>query len=195
MSRTQAVAVPFELRALLADLASARVAEDQLWIATLMRKQGPAVIALLWRMLGSEADVLDAYQTAVCKLTALGQEHISTNHAGYFYRTAMNAAIEMLRARKRRREHWPAVVDAHQRRTTAASPAACANQREASTRLRSAICRLPRQLQGVVLLRDLAELPYRRVAKILGIQVNTARLYRRQAVVRLAELLGEEDSL
>ena len=193
MTGAQAVAVPFELRALLADMAAAQVADDQRWILTLMRKQGPPVMALLWRMLGSEADVLDAYQTAVCNLTALGTGRIASNHAGYFYRTAMNAAIEILRSRKRRRQHWPAVVEAHRRRESALAPASGGvYQREASERLRSAICRLPRQLQSVVILRDLAELPYRRVAKILGIQVSTARLYRRQAVVRLADLIGEE---
>ena len=41
-------------------------------------------------------------------------------------------------------------------------------------------------------IEDLAELPYRRVAHILEIEVSTARLYRRRAIIRLAALLSEE---
>ena len=54
---------------------------------------------------------------------------------------------------------------------------------------REAIVQLPRHLRELVLLRDLAQMPYHRVASILGITVGTARVYRRQAVLRLAELL------
>lgn len=192
MSRLQAVAVPLELRLPLTEFSPAEVADDQRWILALMRKQGPGVVDMLWRMLGCEGDVLDAYQTAVCNLTARGRQRIASNSAGYFYRTAMNAALEILRAQKRRRMHWPAVVEAHRRRDTASTPALGVTQNEATERLRAAICRLPGQLQRVVVLRDLAQLPYRRVAGILGIKVSTARLYRRQAVVRLAAILGEE---
>jgi hypothetical protein len=34
---------------------------------------------------------------------------------------------------------------------------------------------------------------YKEVARVLGIEPTTARVYRRHAVVKLAELLGEEN--
>ena len=43
-------------------------------------------------------------------------------------------------------------------------------------RLRSAVSRLPEYLREVVILRDLAELPYAGVGKILGISAATARV-------------------
>jgi DNA-directed RNA polymerase specialized sigma24 family protein len=57
-------------------------------------------------------------------------------------------------------------------------------------RMRQAICELPRHLRNVVILRDLAQLPYAQVARMLGIRSGTARLYRRLAVVQLADLMG-----
>ena len=193
MARAESVALPLELHSLLTGLSAAEVADDQQWILRLMRKQGLVVIALLWRMLESEQDALDAYQTAICRLSARGAQGIGANPAGYFYRTAVNAGIEILRARQRQRQNWPAVIDAQSRQRAANAPhAGVIDQREAVERMREAICKLPPHLRNVVVLRDLAELPYSQVAGILGITPGTARLYRRQAVVRLADLIGRE---
>ena len=86
MPEAKAIALPLELRALLAKLAVAEVADDQQWILSLLRQHGLAVITMLWRMLGSDQDVLDAYQTAVCQLTSRGPHAIQSNRGGYFYR-------------------------------------------------------------------------------------------------------------
>ena len=194
MTQAWPVALPAELRALLLNLSSADVADDQAWILALMHRHGLPVITMLWRMLGREADVLDAYQTAVCKLTARGRGGIDRNRAGYFYRTAMNAGIEILRGRQRQRQHWTEVADVARRRPEERTGVERLGRSEAGERLRAAICQLPPQLRSVIILRDLAETPYTKVAGVLGIQVNTARLYRRQAVIRLAELMGEDES-
>ena len=188
----QVAALPLELRSLLASLTSAEVAESQQWILRLLRNQGAVVLTTLWRMLGSEADVLDAYQTAVCRLTARGQNGVGTNPAGYFYRIAINAAIETLRARQRQKAHWPGLVDSRASLPAPSGAAAACGEKEALERMRMAIGELPRHLRDVVILRDLGQMPYAEVAKLLGLTGGTARLYRRQAVVRLAELIGEE---
>lgn len=196
MGRVQSAALPLELRSLLAGLTSATVADDQQWMLELLREHGAGVVTLLWRMLGSEQDVLDAYQTAVCRLTVRGKDAIRSNPGGYFYRTAMNAAIGTLRHRKQQRRHEPvaADADASRKRELAgqAVGAPAVDHRQALERLRQAIFRLPPHLRDVIVLRDLAELPYPRVAAILGIRVGTARLYRCRAVGQLADLLGEE---
>ncbi len=103
--------LPFELRSVVDTMSSARAGHDQQWILSLIQKQGQLVVSLLWRMLGSEQDALDAYQSTICRLMTQGKEAIGTNRAGYFYRAAMNAGIEMLRVRQRRQRHWPAVAD------------------------------------------------------------------------------------
>lgn len=195
MARTQATALPLELRTLLVGLTSASVADNQQWILTLLRQHGPAVVNLLWRMLGAEQDVLDSYQTAVCQLTARGKDAARTNPGGYFYRIAMNAAISILRQRKQERLHEPIVAESQARRqadATCGSQDQLFDQQLVLNQLRQAVVGLPPHLRDVIVLRDLAELPYPRVASILGITIGTARLYRCKAVLRLAELIGQE---
>ncbi|NLX12809.1 MAG: sigma-70 family RNA polymerase sigma factor [Phycisphaerales bacterium] len=191
MSRASANTLPLELRGLLAELSSVQVAESQRWIVNLMRGQGPAVVTMLWRLLQSEADVLDSYQTTICRLTALGAEAIKINKNGYFYRTAMNVAMELLRQRKLEREHRPRLLELRRRQADRQASFCLVDQREMVQRLRQCIYRLPPHLRDVVILRDLAELPYLRVAAILNIKSGTARLYRRQAILRLADLIGQ----
>lgn len=195
MARTQATALPLELRTLLVGLTEASVADNQQWILTLLRQHGPAVVNLLWRVLGTEQDVLDAYQTAVCQLTSRGKDGVRTNPGGYFYRIAMNAGISLLRQRKQERQHMSAVADVQARRQ---ADAVCGGRQQVLDQqlvldqLRQAVLGLPPHLRDVIVLRDLAELPYPRVASILGITIGTARLYRCKAVLRLAELIGQE---
>jgi RNA polymerase sigma-70 factor (ECF subfamily) len=150
------------------------------------------VVSLLWKMLGSEQDALDAYQSTICRLISQGREAIGSNHAGYFYRAAMNAGIEMLRVRQRRQKHWPAVVDVWSREPAEADEGRSLDGVDDQERLRLAIAKLPPHLRDVIVLRELAGLPYRQVASILNIGLATSRLYRRQAILRLADLLGRK---
>lgn len=190
MAQAATVTLPLEIRTLLAGLATAEVAEEQKWIIALLRKNGYPVLSALWRMLGSEPEVLDAYQTAVCRLTIRGRHGVGANPGGYFYRTAIHCAIETLRARQRQKAHWPQLLAAHERREQS-SGIDTFDQQEMLERMRQAICQLPEYLRNVIILRDLAQLPYAQVGRILNIRSDTARTYRRQAVVRLADLIGQ----
>lgn len=168
---------------------------DHGWIARLIEREGPGILRMLWRLLGREQDVMDAYQDCFCKLATRGQGRDLTSAKAYAYRTAANIAIEMLRVRKRRAAHWPAIVA---QRTDAQDPQPVDNG-EAVTggqldRLRDAIGQLPAHLRNVVVLRDLSRMPYNEVGRTLGIDPATARVYRRHAVVKLAELLGKGDA-
>ena len=192
MAQVASAALPLELRTVVAGLVSADVSDDQQWIVGLMRKHGLAVVTLLWRMLGSEQDVLDAYQTAICRLTARGPDGLGSNPSGYFYRSVANAGIEVLRARQRQRACWPTVVDLQRRRSEDKPQPIGLDQREMIDKMRQAICQLPSHLRNVIVLRELAELPYAHVARILGIRNGTARLYRREAILRLADMIGRE---
>lgn len=194
MSQAYAATLPLELRSLLASLSKAEVADDQRWIVGILRDHGPVVVRLLWRMLGSEPDVLDAFQTAVCQLTIRGREAIRSNPGGYFYRVGMNAGIAVLHRGQEQRRQWPKVVEIYGTRASATTDAsACVDQQELLARLRQAVLKLPSYLRDVIVLRDLAELPYREVARTLSIKEGTARLYRHQAVERLADLMRKEN--
>jgi RNA polymerase sigma factor (sigma-70 family) len=192
MAAISSTVLPLELESVVRDFSNARVDHDQQWIVTLIQKQGQLVVSLLWKMLGSEQDALDAYQSTICRLISQGQDAIGTNRAGYFYRAAMNAGIEMLRMRKRRQRHWPSVAEFWRRRQSEDEPVCDLGEVEDVDRLRGAIGKLPPHLRDVIVLREMAGLPYRQLASILQIGVATARLYRRQAVLRLADMLKAE---
>jgi RNA polymerase sigma factor (sigma-70 family) len=99
----------------------------------------------------------------------------------------------MIRARRRRRAHWPTIVaERGQVQEQEGHDQADASEEDARFEdLREAIAALPAHLRNVVLLRDLSRLPYREVGKMLGIDPATARVYRRHAVVKLAESLDQ----
>lgn len=165
------------------------------WLVRLMDKEGPGILRMLWRILGSEADVMDAYQDCFCKL-AMRKSHADlVSERAYLYRTASNVAIELIRGRRRQAVHLP----------TLARNAKCAEESapaDTSTRdaigtpaadmpiLREAIASLPAHLRQVIVLRDLSGLSYRDVGRMLGIDPATARVYRRHAVVKLAECMA-----
>ncbi len=162
------------------------------WIVRIMHWEGPGILRLLWRLLGREADVMDAYQDCFCKLVARKDRGKVKSEKAYAYRTAANVAVEMIRARSRHRTHWPAIVAERSRdeETPEDSVTEESEDVDAQANLRAAIAELPAHLRNVIVLRDLSRLPYEEVGKTLGIDPATARVYRRHAVVKLADLLG-----
>lgn len=190
MVRCALASLPASLRGVLEELASADAAASQRWIVSLLQEQGPGVIHVLWRMLGREQDVLDVYQTVVCHLASRGPALAGRNRAAYFYRSAINAAIESIRRHRRERERLPRVAATV--RWVDDTPA-CPEPQQIMERLRGAVHALPAHLRDVVVLRDLSGMKYRQVASILNITSGTARVYRRQAIVRLAAMLAREE--
>jgi RNA polymerase sigma-70 factor (ECF subfamily) len=154
-----------------------------------MENDGPGILRVLWRLLGSEADVMDAYQDCFCKLASRKSAKGLRSARAYAYRTATNIAIELIRGRSRRRAHLPEVAAKRERELS--EEAAEEGDEGRLDALRDAIGRLPAHLANVVVLRDLSRLSYQDVGRTLGIDPATARVYRRHAVVKLAELLDE----
>ena len=161
----------------------------QAWLGRLIEAEGAGITRLLWRLLRCEADVLDAYQDCFCKLAARGAYRDLSSARAYLYRMATNIAIEMIRSRRRRHGHLPKIAAEYQAKADHSEPAV----RVDSGRLQDALAELPTHLRNVVVLRDLSQLSYDEVGKTLGIKPTTARVYRRYAVVRLAELLAQEE--
>ncbi len=192
MTRTMTSGLPAGLRGILEQLETARATNGQRWLLAVLQRHSARVIGILWRMLGREQDVLDAYQGVVCHLAARGPRRAGRNRAAYFYRCAINAGIEMIRRRQRERERLPRVAQCCGRAGAIPDLQAEIGQPCAVERMRTAILSLPEQLRNVVVLRDLTGMDYRRVSTMMRISPGTARVYRRQAIVRLsARLAGE----
>lgn len=194
MAGTMTCSLPAGLRGVLNEVASADATNGQQWIVTMLRQHSPRVVNLLWRMLGREQDVLDAYQNVVCQFAARGPARVGRNRAAYFYRSAVNAGIEMIRHRRREHERLSKVAERYGRDATYTDMPENTERHHGIERMRSAVLGLPGQLRDVVVLRDLNGLDYRRVSTIMNISAGTARVYRRQAIVRLSARLAKQAS-
>jgi len=166
------------------------VAENQRWILVAMRKHGPELVTMLWRMLGNEQDVCDVYQDTFLQLAhhegGRKPEHVKA----YIFRTAKNIAVSMLRRRVVERK---GLASPRAGGSIPNSPASELDARFLQEALRRCIAQLPEHLRDVVILRDLGELPYPQVSKILGISAGTARVYRCKAIQLLSVLMNKEE--
>jgi RNA polymerase sigma factor (sigma-70 family) len=174
------------------DLAAASsVEKSQQWVLSAMQKRGPALISMLWRILGNEQDVCDAYQQTFLQLAHYPEMKKPDNIQGYLFRTASNTAISMIR-HKQLRDKSTTVLATTVTETIYPDLAGDMDAKELQNKLRAAVTKLPDYLQDVVVLRDLAEMPYAQVGKILGIPAATARVYRCKAVNLLARWMKDD---
>jgi RNA polymerase sigma factor (sigma-70 family) len=96
----------------------------------------------------------------------------------------------MLRRRIAERNRLPKSVKAG---NTISSPIKELDSKYLQETLRECIAQLPEHLRNVVTLRDLAELSYAQIGRILGISAATARVYRCKAVQLLAVWMSKEE--
>lgn len=168
------------------------VEESQQWVLSSMQKRGPALISMLWRILGNEQDVCDAYQQTFLQLAYYQEMKKPDNIEAYLFRTASNIAISTLRHKQLRNKSVTTLASTATE-TTYTDFAGDMDAKHLQTKLRTAIAKLPDYLKDVVVLRDLAEMPYAQVGKILEIPAATARVYRCKAVNLLARWMSGEN--
>jgi RNA polymerase sigma factor (sigma-70 family) len=165
-------------------------APEPSWLLSFMTRDGPALLRLLWRSLGNQQDVLDAYQECLLRLLARGTADKPPPRR-YVFQTALHIALDMRRRRRVRDNHmFPLASERPLRGLTSRTPRP--SYVELMDRLREAIDALPPRLREVIILRDLAEMPYRDVSRVLGLSVPTTRVYRHEAITRLMSLLKEQ---
>lgn len=162
----------------------------QRWVVASMQAHGPALVTMLWRILGNDADVCDAYQDTFLQLAHYRAGRKPDNVKAFVFRTASNVAISLLRRRKLHHKACRVIADRGRNESQAVPDHDASHMRRV---LRMEIERLPERLRGVLVLKDLAELPYAEVAKILGISSSTARVYRCRAMRLLGARMARQD--
>ena len=173
-------------------LAGVAVEKSQMWILAAMKDYGPAMVHLLWRILGNDDDVCDAYQETFLRIAHLPDLQKPDNVRAYLYRTTTNIALSILRGKQIRNRALSHLVREH-------SMESCDAGTELDVqllcgRLRGAVIRLPEYLSDVIVLHDLAELSYPEVAKIIGIRTATVRVYHHRAMTLLASWLRRDNN-
>lgn len=162
---------------------------SQKWVLTAMQSYGDQLITMLWRILGNEQDVCDAYQDTFLRLAHCENGTKPDNIKAYVFRSATNTAISFLRRRMLEKKNLTEIAAAKTEETITNDIDSSALQQQ----LRDMITKLPDLFRDVVTLHDLAEMPYAQVAKILNLTEGSARVYRHKAIQLLAVWMNKEE--
>jgi RNA polymerase sigma factor (sigma-70 family) len=174
---------------LLWDVAIPRSLEQaQGWVLCAMQLHGRELVNMLWRILGNEQDVCDAYQDTYLRLAHHQFGSKPENVKAYVFRSASNIAISILRHRVIENK-CSARIPA---KNNTQGPASELDTRYMTDALRTGITELPDHFRDVVTLHDLGDLSYEQTGRILGITAATARVYRCKAVRLLAARMRKE---
>jgi len=164
---------------------------------SLFREHHGAVYRAAYRITGNAMDAEDVLQTVFTRLLRREEQPDLSESAGsYLHRAAVNAALDLMRRRKRSRrvdldEVGETLVDASDR-----GPERTRGNRELKTRLREAMSRLsPRQAE-IFTLRYLEGLGNLEIARLLGASQTSIAVLLHRARHRLQKELrpfeGEE---
>jgi len=149
---------------------------------------GPSVWQTAYRLLRNNSDAADCFQETFVAAFKLSQRQPVRNMQGLLIRLATTRAIDQLRQRNRHFQHR-AEHRHGQEISPCPGPVGQAERNELATRLRLAICQLPRTEAKAFCLRHFSDMSYRQIAQELGIKTSAAGVLLHRAKIKLRELL------
>jgi RNA polymerase sigma-70 factor, ECF subfamily len=177
---------------------AAAQAGDRAALETLLRRHHDRLWALCRRLTGNQADAEDALQDALIAIArGIGRYDGRAAFTTWSYRVATNACLDELRRRRRRpMPDAPGMLGTGESPdgpggALSAPPAPTAVEAVADrVDIDTALALLPQDFRAAVVLRDLCDLDYAEIARVLGIPVGTVRSRIARGRSQLADLLG-----
>ena len=155
----------------------------------LVRRHEKTIFNLVYRMLGDYDDATEVSQEVfLSAYRAIGQFRGDANFSTWLYRIALNHATTRRRSNNSRRYRTAPIEDMELIRDLQPGPVETLEKKEMQERVQLALNKLTPEDAAVILLRDLQDVPYDEVARLLEIPVGTvkSRLHRaRQALKSL----------
>jgi len=155
----------------------------------LVRRHEKTIFNLVYRMLGDYDDAIEVSQEVfLSAYRAIGQFRGDANFSTWLYRIALNHATTRRRSNNSRQHRTAPIEDMELIRDSQPGPAETLEKKEMQERVQLALNKLAPEDAAVILLRDLQDVPYDEVARLLEIPVGTvkSRLHRaRQALKSL----------
>src|SRR6188508_470565 len=159
-------------------------------IEALFRDHHELIYRTAYSVTGSKPDAEDVLQTIFLRLLPRGlpADHVK-NPAGYLYRAAVNASLDMVRNHKRRNP------DGRERTLVAVHPALQqVHDTEREGRVRDALAQLSPRAVEIVVLRYVHDYRDAEIAKMLGTSRGVIAVTLFRARVRLKALLSADIS-
>ena len=159
-------------------------------LEAIFREHHGSVFRAAYRITGNAADAEDVLQTVFMRLLRRDEQPDLSNSAGsYLHRAAVNAALDMLRRRKRARavdldEVGDQLVDETNQ------PERNRGNRELSRRLRAALTQLSPRQSEIFTLRYLEGMGNLEIARMLGSSQTSIAVILHRARHRLQKELG-----
>lgn len=161
----------------------------QEWVGRMADVHGRMVFQAAYRIVGNADDAEDALQAVFLRLLRDTQPRHADNWGAYLRTMATNAALDLLRARSRRREDdLEAASGLPDTRQPAADAVASSGQ--LARFLREALTLLPEREAQAFALRHFEELSCAEIAEQLGVTANNAAVIVSRARARLREHLA-----
>lgn len=152
----------------------------------LVRRHEKTIFNLVYRMLGDYDDAAETSQEVfLSAYRAIGQFRGEANFSTWLYRIALNHATTRRKSAALRQKRFVAIDGTDMIDSDQIGPAETLEKKELRERVQRALSELEPEDATVILLRDLQDVPYEDVARVLKIPVGTvkSRLHRaRQAL-------------
>jgi RNA polymerase sigma-70 factor, ECF subfamily len=177
---------------------AAAQAGDRDALETLLRRHHDRLWALCRRLTGNHADAEDALQDALVAIArGINRYDGRAAFTTWSYRVTTNACLDELR--RRRRRPIPEALETPGASpppdgpggAVSAPPAPAAVEAVADRLdIDAALALLPHDFRAAVVLRDLCDLDYAEIARVLGVPPGTVRSRIARGRSQLADLLG-----
>jgi RNA polymerase sigma-70 factor (ECF subfamily) len=177
-----------------ADLLSRFAGGDRSGLDELFRRYRAVAYRVAYRLLGREADALDAVQDGFIKaLTHLDRFRGHSSFKTWLLRIVSNAALDL--GRHRRRDGWNDRPATHRERVElddGPGPESGLHRADLRRVIDAALTRLPESQRQTFVLHVDGELTYREVADALGISIGTVMSRLFYARQKLKTLLADQ---
>ena len=152
----------------------------------LVRRHEKTIFNLVYRMLGDYDEAAEVSQEVfLSAYRAIGRFRGDANFSTWLYRIALNHTSTRRKSLGRRQQRNVAIDDTEPVRDLQPGPAETMEKKEIRERVQRALNNLEPDDATVIVLRDLQDIPYEEVARLLEVPVGTvkSRLHRaRQAL-------------
>jgi RNA polymerase sigma-70 factor (ECF subfamily) len=152
----------------------------------LVRRHQKTIFNLVYRMLGDYDEAAEIAQEAfLSAYRAIGGFRGDANFSTWLYRIALNHATTRRKSMAHWQQHTVPIETTEPVGDNHLDPAAMVEQKEIQERVQKALNSLEPDDAAIILLKDLQDMPYEEVARILEIPLGTvkSRLHRaRQAL-------------